>query len=634
MGITKTDILLYTSYVLAALAVWILLRCARSLLLSRYEPEIWGWLELSGGEKLPIRHWECVIGRSAASDAVLSDPSVARSHAALLRSEDGDWTLTDLAGKGSLLLGGKPVSGSAEIRHGDRLRLGSVNARFLTLSESQRREQQRSRTAPGRRVAPAGTLLLLTVFQLTALLQLCLSDPAEPAAVVLSFGLLAAAEWCCFFLLRSASVRGYEPETLAFFLTTVGFVVAASSVRGAMLKQSLLFLGALALFFLLGIWLRSLRRVRALRWAMGIAALGFLALTLLTSEAIWGAKNWLSLAGQSLQPSEFVKIAYIYAGSATLDRLFRRRNLLLFIVFSAMCVGVLGLMGDFGTALVFFVAFLVISYMRSGSFATVLLALSGAALAVMLVLTVRPYVAARFAGWGHAWEDPLGAGYQQVRAMSALAAGGLFGRGAGQGWLRGVVAADTDLVFGLVCEELGLIVGLCCVLGILLLALFAVRSASSGRSAYFVIASCAAATMYMTQMGLNVFGSMDVLPFTGVTFPFLSRGGSSLIACWGMLAFIKAGDTRPGGSFALGRAGFRSPAPGGSRREKPSAAKKKTAESASSSKKKPAEGKPAPKSKPASGKPAGAKAPVSGKAGSAKAPASGKPAGGGKGAAK
>ena len=216
-----------------------------------------------------------------------------------------------------------------------------------------------------------------------------------------------------------------------------------------------------------------------------------------------------------------------------------------------MCVGALALMGDFGTALVFFVCFLVISFMRSGSFATLFLAIGGAASAAMLVLTVKPYVAQRFATWGHAWDDPLNTGFQQVRTMSAAAAGGLFGRGAGAGWLKNVFAANTDMVFGVVCEELGLIVGLCCVLSLLLLAVFSVRSASAGRSSYYVIASCATVTIFMAQLALNVFGSLDLLPFTGVTFPFVSKGGSSLISCWGMLAFIKAGDTRSGGSFAL-----------------------------------------------------------------------------------
>ena len=157
-----------------------------------------------------------------------------------------------------------------------------------------------------------------------------------------------------------------------------------------------------------------------------------------------------------------------------------------------------------------------------------------------------------------------------------------------------MVAADTDLVFGVVCEELGLITGVCCVLGLLLLALFAVRSASTGRSGYYVIASCAAVTVYLTQVGLNVFGSMDLLPFTGVTFPFVSRGGSSLMACWGLLAFIKAGDTRQQGSFALGRG----------RKKKPASVKKpgETAKKPAAAKKPAPARKPAAVKKPAGGK--------------------------------
>ena len=98
-----------------------------------------------------------------------------------------------------------------------------------------------------------------------------------------------------------------------------------------------------------------------------MAALGFLALNLIAGETTNGATNWLSIGGFTLQPSEFVKVAYIYTGAATLDRLFRGRNLFLFIAFSAICVGALALMGDFGTALIFFVTFLVISFMRSAA---------------------------------------------------------------------------------------------------------------------------------------------------------------------------------------------------------------------------------------------------------------------------
>ena len=89
------------------------------------------------------------------------------------------------------------------------------------------------------------------------------------------------------------------------------------------------------------------------------------------------------------------------------------------------------------------------------------------------------------------------------------------------------------------------------VLAVLVLAFFAVRSARRGRSAYYSIAACAAMSMLLVQLALNVFGSLDLLPFTGVTFPFVSRGGTSLISCWMLMAFIKSSDTRRNASFAV-----------------------------------------------------------------------------------
>ena len=216
-----------------------------------------------------------------------------------------------------------------------------------------------------------------------------------------------------------------------------------------------------------------------------------------------------------------------------------------------MCVILLALMSDFGTALIFFVTFLVISFMRSGSIATVALAVAGAGMAGFLMFTIKPHVKQRFSIWGHVWEDVFDRGYQQTRALAAGASGGLFGKGAGNGWLKDNFAANADTVFGMLCEELGLIVAICAVLAILALAFFAVRTSAHGRSAYYSIAACATASMFMVQMALNVFGSVDILPFTGVTFPFVSRGGTSLLSCWMLLAFIKAGDTRKGASFVV-----------------------------------------------------------------------------------
>jgi cell division protein FtsW (lipid II flippase) len=135
--------------------------------------------------------------------------------------------------------------------------------------------------------------------------------------------------------------------------------------------------------------------------------------------------------------------------------------------------------------------------------------------------------------------------------MSAAASGGFAGVGAGNGWLEQVAAADTDMVFGMLVEEWGLIIAVLAVLSIVTLAFFAVRSIMAGRSTYYTIAACGAMSMFVFQTMLNVFGCLDLMPFTGVTFPFVSNGGTSMIVSWALLAFVKSADTREKASLAV-----------------------------------------------------------------------------------
>ena len=234
-----------------------------------------------------------------------------------------------------------------------------------------------------------------------------------------------------------------------------------------------------------------------------------------------------------------------------MDRLMNKRNLIGFIIYSIAICGCLALMNDFGTALVFFVAFLIIAFMRSGKVDTVGLALTSLGFAGVIAVKIAPHALRRFASWRQIWSDPMGAGYQQTRALMCMAAGGLFGLGANQGKLKGYFAADSDIVFATITEEWGLIMAVLLVLAVAALAVFTIRSAGVCRSSFFAIGSCTAAAIMLTQTILNCLGTLDVLPFTGVTFPFLSNGGSSMMGAWGLLAFVKAADTRQNASFAV-----------------------------------------------------------------------------------
>ena len=319
------------------------------------------------------------------------------------------------------------------------------------------------------------------------------------------------------------------------------FVVASASPR-SLVKQLAAILIGMILYSAMTLLIRDLDRAQKLKKGLMAAALALMALNLVIGQTRNGAKNWIDLGVLTFQPMEFVKIAFVLAGAATLDRLLTTRNLTAFIAFSGACVGTLALTKDFGTALVFFCAFLVIAFMRSGDIRTIALICAGAVLAAVAVVAFMPYVTARFSVWGHVWQHADSTGYQQTRTMIALASGGFLGVGGGKGYLARIGAADTDLAFGVIGEEWGLAVALAAVLAITFLAFFSLSSVKRCRSSFYAIAACGASVIFLIQTALNVLGSVDILPLTGVTMPFVSNGGSSMVVCWCLLAFVRSAD--------------------------------------------------------------------------------------------
>ena len=538
----------YAAPLLALLILW---RCAKPLLKFQREPETWAWLVMPDGNQLPITHWENIIGRARGCDIVVDFPTVSRNHAVLTRYDDGSWSITDIGSRGAVMVNGEQTA-LAAVEYGDRINLGGVEMVLTPVTQEEIEDQLATRTRPQNMGSPSLTLFFLTLFQLFTALQFVTHlDAGQMSSAMLGFSALIAVEWFLFLALKLVHRSGYEVETLAFFLCTIGFSVIASDDAQKMGKQLIALLGGIVIYLVIGWSMRNLSRAKRFRYLAAVGGLLLLAVNLVFGREIYGAKNWIMIGSFSFQPSELVKLCFIYVGASTMDRIVTKRNLILFIIYSAAVCGCLALMNDFGTALIFFVAFLVIAFLRSGSFATVALACTATGFAGVLAVRFRPHILQRFATWGHAWDYALSGGYQQTRAMMCIASGGLLGLGAGNGWLKYVAASDTDLVFGFVCEEWGLILGIVMVAAIIILGVFVVRSARVGRSSFYTIGACAAVAIMMIQTILNVFGTMDLLPLTGVTFPFVSNGGSSMLSSWGLIAFIKAADTRQNASFAV-----------------------------------------------------------------------------------
>ena len=492
-------------------------------------------------ESIPVLYWENSLGRSKSCDIVLQDATASRSHAVLMRRESG-WIITDTESKAGTFVNGTKVKGAAQVLPGDTIAIGST---ALILKRANGTEPTKSVRRIRRVASPAGLLLAVTLVHLLLCIQACFAGGKFSYLPAVPFGGLVVMEWGLYFY----SIKGlgrvtFELETVAFLLSGIGILLIA----GTGVKNTYVQLGAMALgimLFCAMIWfLSDLNRVMYFRIAIGLFAILLFAANLLLAHEHNGARNWISLGGIGVQPSEFIKIAFVFVGASTLDRLQTAKNLTGFIAFSAVCMGALFLMKDFGTACIFFITFLIIAFMRSGSVRTIALICAVAVFGAFLIVKFKPYVAQRFSTWRHVWDYASEGGYQQTHVLSYSASGGLFGMGLGSGHLKDVFASTSDLVFGMVCEELGLILALVVILSIALLMFYARSDVTRSRSTFYSISACAAAGMMLFQTCLNVFGATDVLPMTGVTLPFISAGGSSMVAVWGLLAFIKASDER------------------------------------------------------------------------------------------
>lgn len=539
-------------WLFVALAIFILISSIRSLLSGKNPSEIWAYLTLPDGSIKPLSHWENVVGRASSADVVVDIMTVSRNHGTLVRNEDGDWTYNDLGSKGGSKINGREVYKPTPVKMGDTITLGGADCILVPPSLQEKRENIEARRKITKIPNPWGPLLALTIFQILLGIQLVAAKGADlPAGVLVSLFIFMIITWVYCIALRALRRRAFEMEIIAFFLCTLNLAIVATSAPDKSGRQLLCIVLGMILFLAMCWYLRDLSRALKIRKLLIILCVILLLFNVIFGQTVNGSANWVRLGGFQFQPSELVKVAYIFIGSATLNELYEKKNLTQFMIFSFFCFICLAIIKDFGTALIFFVTFLIISFLRSGEFSKLILVLSVLIVGGMLAIRFVPHVSSRFSTWRHAWDYPDAGGFQQVRGMSSAASGGMLGLGAGDGWFHKIIASDTDLVFSLLSEEWGLIIAVLALLCLITLCVFAVRSIKAGRSAYYTIAACAATSLLIFQTILNVLGSLDILPFTGVTLPFISNGGTSMIGSWGLLAFLKAADTRQGASLAV-----------------------------------------------------------------------------------
>ena len=203
---------------------------------------------------------------------------------------------------------------------------------------------------------------------------------------------------------------------------------------------------------------------------------------------------------------------------------------------------------DLGATLLYFGTALIMLYLGTGNLAVTGLAFGAGSVGAVASYSLFSHVRTRIAIWRDPWSDPLGTGYQIVQSLIAIASGGLFGMGLGLGQAKGLIPQyDTDFVFAVVCEEFGQVIGAAVVLFYIVLVFRGCIIALRAKNRFDALLSFGTVTALALQTFINIGGVIKFIPLTGVTLPFISYGGSSMVTSMAFVGILQAVSMRNGG---------------------------------------------------------------------------------------
>ncbi len=322
-------------------------------------------------------------------------------------------------------------------------------------------------------------------------------------------------------------------------------------------QQMLWTLVGVAAFALVVTFLKDHRQLARYGYICGVTGLVLLAIPGLLPSSLSeqnGAKIWIRLPGFSIQPAEFSKILLLIFFSSVLiakRRLFtsagkhfmgmtlpRPRDLAPLLAAWAISVGVMAFEKDLGTSLLLYASFLVVVYLATQRFSWVIIGLVLFAAGSVVAYFLFEHVRIRVQTWWDPFADPDGSGYQMVQSLFSFATGGIFGTGLGNGQPDTVPAASTDFITAAFGEELGL-VGLAAILMLYTIVIVrGMRTAIATRDSFGKLLAAGLASTLAIQLFIVVGGVTQLSPLTGLTTPWMSYGGSSLLANYVLLAIL------------------------------------------------------------------------------------------------
>lgn len=325
-------------------------------------------------------------------------------------------------------------------------------------------------------------------------------------------------------------------------------------------KQVIFFTLGVAAYILVVVILPDLKSFSKYKYVYLVITLVFMSMGTLIGSYTYGAKNWVTIAGFSFQPSEFAKVTLVaYLASALKDygtpsklslKLSRKlgkaspkSDSIISLIEPAIVVMIslmfMLLQTDLGSALLFFAISLTMLYIATSKTKYVITALILFVFGAVAGYSLFGHVRTRVMIWQDPWQYGYDAGLQLVQSLIAIANGGFFGKGLGGGYPRDIPVIESDFIFSGICEELGLLTGFAMIILYFLIFYRCIRAAIHAKDNFSRLLAVGYSTMIVSQVLVIVGGVTGAIPLTGITLPLVSSGGSSMLITYISLGIIQ-----------------------------------------------------------------------------------------------
>ena len=322
-------------------------------------------------------------------------------------------------------------------------------------------------------------------------------------------------------------------------LLGTGFIILTRLNPDRAMRQFLIVVVSAVVTWIIPFIIDRVWQLVKLAWLYGILGVLILAFVCVAGNTSFGAQLSLTVGGISVQPSEFVKISFVFFAAARLYRSTKFKDVVITTVIAALHVVILVLSRDLGSALIFFITYLFMLFVATSNWLYLGAGVMSGSAAAAAAYKLFSHVRRRVEAWRDPWADIDDKGYQVTQGLFAMGTGGWFGLGLYQGMPQKIPVVDKDFVFAAISEELGAIYALCllfiCVGCFIQFMIIAVKM----QAMFYKLIAFGLGIMYITQVFLTVGGVVKFIPSTGVTLPFVSYGGSSVLATFVLFNIIQ-----------------------------------------------------------------------------------------------